>query len=170
MKRLLVVVDMQNDFITGTLGSAAAAEILPRVKQKIDEARQNGIDVAFTRDTHGEDYLSTPEGKTLPVPHCVRGTLGHEIADGLCFDGAKVIDKPTFGSFALADYVKENGYQRAELVGICTDICVVTNALLLKTACPNAEIAVYSGLTAGTSEEAHLAAIAVMKSCQVEIL
>lgn len=170
MKRLLIVVDMQNDFITGTLGNPAAAEILPRVKQKIDEARRNGIDVAFTRDTHGEDYLSTPEGKKLPVPHCVRGTRGHAIADGLYFEGAKVIDKFSFGSFALADYVKGNGYRRVELVGVCTDICVVTNALLLKTACPNAEIAVYGGLTAGTSEEAHSAAISVMRSCQVEIL
>ncbi|MBQ8884834.1 MAG: cysteine hydrolase [Clostridia bacterium] len=170
MKGALIVVDMQNDFIFGSLGSAEAEKILAPLKARIQAARKAGDDVIFTRDTHGKEYLSTPEGKKLPVPHCIKGTEGHELADGLYIEGAKLIDKPTFGSFELAEYVKKQGYAKVELVGVCTDICVVSNALLIKTTCPETEVAVNAALTAGTSKEAHEAALLTMRSCQVEIV
>ncbi len=170
MKRLLVVVDMQNDFITGAIGTSEAQEILPAVAQLIEEARRRGDTVVFTRDTHGEDYLSTQEGKKLPVVHCVKGTKGWEIADGLQKEGDIVLDKPSFGSPELARYVKENGFSRILFCGVCTDICVVSNALLVKAFCPEAELAVAARACAGTSPANHDAAIATMRCCQIEVV
>lgn len=169
-KKLLVVVDMQNDFIGGALGTQEAQNILPAVRARIADARKEGEEVAFTRDTHGEEYLSTQEGKNLPVPHCIAGTAGHEIAAGLCLAGERVFDKPAFGSIELAAYVKERGFAAVELVGVCTDICVISNALLIKAFCPEAEVCVRAGCCAGVTPQSHQTALAAMRACQVKIL
>ena len=169
-KKLLVVVDMQNDFIGGALGTQEAQSILPAVRARIADARKEGEEVAFTRDTHGEEYLSTQEGKNLPVPHCIAGTAGHEIAAGLCLAGERVFDKPAFGSIELAAYVKERGFAAVELVGVCTDICVISNALLIKAFCPEAEVCVRAGCCAGVTAQSHQTALAAMRACQVKIL
>ena len=170
MKKLLVVVDMQNDFVTGSLGSADAVAILPNVMEKVKLAREKGATVVFTRDTHFENYPSTQEGKKLPVTHCIKNTRGWEIADGLFKEGERVFDKPTFGSLELAQYVKEEGFDEVELVGVCTDICVVSNALLIKAYCPETGVKVDSGCCAGVTKESHQSALKTMESCQVEIL
>ena len=169
-KKLLVVVDMQNDFIGGALGTQEAQSILPAVRARIADARKEGEEVAFTRETHGEEYLSTKEGKNLPVPHCIAGTAGHEIAAGLCLAGERVFDKPAFGSIELAAYVKERGFAAVELVGVCTDICVISNALLIKAFCPEAEVCVRAGCCAGVTPQSHQTALAAMRACQVKIL
>lgn len=169
-KKLLVVVDMQNDFIGGALGTQEAQSILPAVRARIADARKEGEEVAFTRDTHGEEYLSTQEGKNLPVPHCIAGTAGHEIAAGLCLAGERVFDKPAFGSIELAAYVKERGFAAVELVGVCTDICVISNALLIKAFCPEAEVCVRAGCCAGVTPQSHQTALEAMRACQVKIL
>lgn len=169
-KKLLVVVDMQNDFIGGALGTQEAQSILPAVRARIADARKEGEVVVFTRDTHGDDYLSTQEGKNLPVPHCIAGTAGHEIAAGLCLAGERVFDKPAFGSIELAAYVKEGGFAAVELVGVCTDICVISNALLIKAFCPEAEVCVRAGCCAGVTPQSHQTALAAMRACQVKIL
>lgn len=169
-KKLLVVVDMQNDFIGGVLGTKEAQSILPAVRARIADARKEGEEVAFTRDTHGEEYLSTQEGKNLPVPHCIAGTAGHEIAAGLCLAGERVFDKPAFGSIELAAYVKERGFAAVELVGVCTDICVISNALLIKAFCPEAEVCVRAGCCAGVTPQSHQTALDAMRACQVKIL
>lgn len=170
--KYLIVVDMQNDFISMALGTKEALSILPRVKEKIE-----GFDgkVIFTRDTHGEDYLATREGRLLPVKHCIKGTLGWEIEDSLKACRADlVIDKPTFGSVALADYlVKENAEKTVEsvtLVGLCTDICVISNAMLIKASLPECEIVVDGNCCAGVTPESHARALGAMAACQITIL
>lgn len=169
-KKLLVVVDMQNDFIGGILGTKEAQNILPAVRARIADARKEGEAVVFTRDTHGDNYLSSQEGKNLPVPHCIAGTAGHEIAAGLCLAGERVFDKPAFGSIELAAYVKERGFAAVELVGVCTDICVISNALLIKAFCPEAEVCVRAGCCAGVTPQSHQTALDAMRACQVKIL
>ena len=170
MKKLLIVVDMQNDFITGTLGSPQAQEILPNVKAKIEGYKQSGGSVIFTRDTHRDNYLSTQEGRYLPVVHCVEGTHGHLIAGGLDIGGCEVFDKPNFGSTELAQRVAGGGFDEVELCGLCTDICVVSNALILKAALPETRITVDSRCCAGVTEESHNAALLTMKMCQVDVV
>ena len=170
MKRLLVIVDMQNDFLTGTLANADAERVLANVKQKLEWARSENIEIVFTRDTHSEDYLSTQEGKNLPVPHCLKGTWGWEIADGLCKGNEPVFDKPVFGSTELAAFVKEGGYTEVEVVGVCTDICVVSNVLLIKAYCPETVVTVDGNCCAGVTRESHEFALKTMSACQVRIL
>ena len=168
MKKALVIIDMQNDFITEALANPDAQAIVPDII-----AYMGGFDgdIFATRDTHGRDYLNTPEGKRLPVVHCVHGTHGWEIEDGissaLAAKNAKILDKPTFGSLNWACL---DGYDEIELIGTCTDICVVSNALILKALYPNALLRVRPALCAGTTKENHDAAIAVMRCCQVEIV
>ena len=169
MKRLLVVIDMQNDFVFGCLGTPEAQAILPAVQAKVNEYRANGDEIVFTRDTHSPDYLSTQEGKRLPVPHCVLGTEGWQIVDGL-HKGERVFDKPVFGSEELAEYVKAGGYDEVALVGVCTDICVLSNAVLIKTACPETPVKAYRDCCAGVTPESHTAALVALSSIQVEIL
>jgi nicotinamidase/pyrazinamidase len=171
-KRALIVVDMQNDFITGSLGTKDAVAIVPNVVQKIKRAADFGIDVIFTRDTHHENYLSTNEGLHLPVEHCIENTDGWKIADELSqyeADAVKIFDKPSFGSTALAGFIASEKYGDVELVGLCTDICVVSNALLIKANCPEITVHVDSSCCAGVTKKSHLAALATMKMCQVEI-
>ena len=170
MKKLLIVVDMQNDFITGALGSPQAQAILPNVIAKIEHYKQNGGKVIFTRDTHYDNYLSTQEGKYLPVAHCIKGTQGHMIADKLDTTGCELLDKPTFGSLELAKRAAEGDYDEIELCGLCTDICVVSNAIILKAQLPETKITVDPLCCAGVTEESHNAALLTMKMCQVNII
>ena len=170
MADLLVVVDMQNDFITGALGTPEAQAILPAVQGRIRLARSRGETVVFTRDTNGENYLSTQEGENLPVPHCIRGTEGWQIAEGLVQEGDAVFDKPAFGSPALAKFAAERAFRHAELIGVCTDICVISNALLLKAFCPEMPVRVRASCCAGVTPQSHEQALAAMRSCQIKIL
>ena len=170
MKRVLIVVDMQNDFITGSLGSDMAQRIVPRVDAKVRSYREHGDSIIFTRDTHGEAYLDSAEGKYLPVVHCIKGTTGHEITAMLHPEGDMIYDKPNFGSLPLADLVAEGHYDEIELCGLCTDICVVSNALILKARLPETRIIVDAACCAGVTEESHQAALLTMKMCQVEVL
>ena len=166
MKKTLIVVDMQNDFIDMALGTAEAVAIVPKVRQKIQTYVQNGDTVIFTRDTHGEDYLQTPEGKKLPVKHCIRGTKGWEIAQGLYVDGCKIIDKPNFGW----PHWDAEELQNVEIIGLCTDICVVSNALIIKAMFPDAQVQVDASCCAGVTPQSHEAALLTMKMCQIDVI
>ena len=172
MDKILIVVDMQKDFVTGALGSKEAQAIVPNVVKKVKEF--DGT-VLFTRDTHGENYMDTQEGRNLPVVHCIKGTDGWQIIPELQeFAKGKIFDKPTFGSVELAEYVKElankvGGVISVELIGVCTDICVVSNALLIKAFCGEVPVSVDSSCCAGVTVDAHNAALATMKSCQVQV-
>lgn len=166
MKKTLIVVDMQNDFIDGTLGTKEAQAIVDRVRAKIEQYRLVGDRVIFTRDTHGEDYLDTPEGKKLPVKHCIRGTYGWQIEKSLNAEGCTIIDKPTFGWTSWDEW----DFEEVELVGLCTDICVVSNALLLKALFPEAAISVDASCCAGVTTQSHEAALTTMKMCQIDVI
>jgi nicotinamidase-related amidase len=170
MKKLLIVVDMQNDFITGALGSAQAKKILPDVKAKIEGYKQNGYKIIFTRDTHFENYLDTQEGKFMPVIHCIEGSVGHLITNELSTEGCEIFDKPTFGSLALATRVAAESFDEIELCGLCTDICVVSNAVILKARLPETRITVDAACCAGVTDESHKAALLTMKMCQVSVI
>ena len=170
MNKLLIVIDMQNDFITGPLGSSQARRIVAAVKAKVEEYRQNGAKIIFTRDTHSSNYLSTQEGKYLPITHCIEGTEGHSIAGELNTDGCIIFDKPTFGSLELAKQVAEGGFDELELCGLYTDICVVSNAIILKAQLPETKISVDGHCCAGVTEESHKAALLTMKMCQVDVI
>lgn len=174
-KKVLCVIDMQNDFITGSLGTPEAQAILPKVEEKIAATDHDTI-VIFTRDTHTEDYLNTLEGKNLPVPHCIAGTHGWEIAENLTkyFLGTLwAINKPTFGSTDLMKELKsieeEYGEIELEFVGLCTGICVLSNAILARATFPNTEIVVDSSCCACVSPESHKTALEAMKLCQITI-
>jgi nicotinamidase-related amidase len=166
MKKTLIVVDMQNDFIDMALGTDEAVAILPKVKDKIRRYVANGDEVLFTRDTHDENYLNTPEGQKLPVPHCIRGTKGWEIAPGLYVEGCKIIDKPNFGW----PHWNEETLEDVELIGLCTDICVVSNALIIKATFPYANVTVDASCCAGVTPESHNAALTTMQMCQINII
>ena len=166
MKKTLIVVDMQNDFIHMALGTPEAVAIVPRVKAKIQACRDAGYEIIYTRDTHGPEYLSTPEGKKLPVEHCIRGSKGWEIADGLYVPGCKIIDKPNFGWPHWDQEVLED----VELIGLCTDICVVSNALIIKATFPDAAVKVDKSCCAGVTPESHEAALTTMQMCQIDIV
>jgi nicotinamidase-related amidase len=172
LKKVLVVVDMQNDFISGALGGKDAQSILPEVVKIINEKSAAGYEVIFTQDTHGKDYLSTPEGKALPVTHCVKGTRGWQLEGSVAAlsENCKIFQKPTFGSVELFDYLKKINPSVVEFVGVCTDICVVSNALGIKAFLPCAEIIVHANACAGTSKENHNAALTTMRSCQIKIV
>lgn len=171
MRKILVVIDMQNDFIDGALGTKEAEAIVENVKAKIRSYDPH--DVIATRDTHEVNYLSTQEGRYLPVEHCIRGTEGwevrHDIAELL--EEAQVYDKPTFGSTQMAAdlaALSEREELEIELVGLCTDICVVSNALLIKAYLPEARISVDPSCCAGVTPESHEAALATMRMCQID--
>lgn len=168
--KLLIVVDMQKDFIDGALGTSQAVAIVPKVREKIEAYRAAGDMVIFTRDTHGENYLTTQEGRNLPVVHCVKGTPGWGIAAELPVGDSAVVDKPTFGSVSLAHRVARlEGLEAIELVGLCTDICVISNALLLKATLPELPISVDAACCAGVTPESHQNALAAMKMCQIAV-
>ena len=164
MRKILIVVDMQRDFIDLALGTKEAAAIVDAVKEKIGAYPPDSIFV--TMDTHGANYLQTQEGKFLPVEHCIRGTAP-------VLAGAKVFEKPTFGSVQLAEELKalsETEELELELVGLCTDICVISNALLLKAFLPEVRITVDASCCAGVTPQKHLAALETMRSCQVAVV
>jgi nicotinamidase-related amidase len=164
--KTLIVVDMQNDFIDGALGTKEAVAIVPNVKKKIEEYKARGDEIIFTRDTHFENYLETNEGKKLPVPHCVRNTHGWHIADGLAVEGCDCINKITFGWTEWKYY----NFDEVEIVGLCTDICVVSNALILKATFPEINITVDASCCAGVTPESHKAALLTMKMCQINVI
>ena len=172
MRKLLIVIDMQNDFIDAALGTEEAAAIVGAVKNKIRS--YSAENVIATMDTHGENYLETQEGVNLPVRHCIKGTEGWQIRPDIAelLTGAKIYEKPTFGSTALAAELKELSLKEEielEIVGLCTDICVVSNALLLKAFMPEVKISVDASCCAGVTKEKHLAALETMRSCQIYV-
>lgn len=166
--KYLVVVDMQNDFIDGALGTPEAQAIVPYVKARIESF--DG-EVIFTRDTHFEDYPQSAEGKKLPVSHCVKGTHGWQIREELdALRKTEPIDKITFGSRALATFFDGKDVESITLLGLCTDICVISNALLLKAFYPEVPLSVDSRGCAGVTPESHKNALSAMAMCQVDIL
>ena len=170
MKKAIVVVDMQKDVIDGALGTKEAQAMLPRMEAKLAAARAAGTALVFTMDTHGEDYLATQEGKRLPVPHCIRGTEGWEIAASLqpfVRAAAAVVEKPAFGSTELPALLED--CDEIELVGLCTDICVISNALVLKAFYPEKKISVDASCCAGVTPASHAEALRAMKMCQVDV-
>lgn len=172
--KILIVVDMQNDFIDGVLGTREAVAIVPHVKEKIEAYRAEKNTVIFTRDTHGEDYLQTQEGRKLPVEHCIRGTRGWKISEKLDTADSQIIDKPSFGSYELveklAELDKQDTLESVELVGLCTDICVISNAMLVKNRFPELQVIVDAACCAGVMPETHMTALRAMDMCQIEIL
>lgn len=171
MRKILIVIDMQNDFIDGALGTPEAQAIVPAVVRKIRSYPVR--DVFATRDTHPVDYLSTQEGTHLPVPHCIKGTDGWQLRPEVAklVPADHVFDKPTFGSTELARAMKqmaEHEELQLELVGLCTDICVVSNALLLKAVLPEVRISVDPACCAGVTPQKHEAALETMRSCQIQ--
>lgn len=150
MSRLLIVVDMQKDFIDGALGFEGADRIIPGIAEKISEYEKSGDEIVYTLDTHHEDYMETQEGKNLPVPHCIEGTDGYLVCDGLrpLLEGKKVFKKPTFGSLELGNYINGRDYTEIEVCGLVSNICVVSNAVIAKAAATEAEIIVDRKLTA----------------------
>lgn len=170
--KLLIVVDMQNDFIDGALGTKEAVGIVDKVKDKIFEYKCNYDPIIFTRDTHGNSYLETQEGKNLPVVHCIYGTHGWEITDKLNTEPFETINKESFGSIYLAEYIKHKypTVKEIELVGLCTDICVISNAMILKAKFPETLITVDASCCAGVTPESHRNALAAMKMCQINVI
>ena len=166
--KYLIVVDMQNDFTTGSLGSPHAAAIIPQVVEKVKSF--DGT-VIFTRDTHGEDYMQTQEGRNLPVIHCIKDTPGWQICDELLPFAETVVDKPTFGSTALAHLLASSAesMEEIELCGLCTDICVISNAMILKAAFPEVKMTVDASCCAGVTVESHNTALNAMKAVQIEV-
>lgn len=169
MSRTLIVVDVQNDFVTGSLGTKEAQAIIPNVQKKIQEYVSRGDQIIFTRDTHFENYLETNEGKHLPVEHCILGTEGWLIVQGLVPEGYPVgyINKETFGYDRWCD---KHFSDEIELIGLCTDICVISNALILKAMFPKNTIIVDASCCAGVTPDRHKAALETMKSCQIEVI
>ena len=169
MSKILIVVDMQNDFIDGSLGSKEAVAIVPYVKSKIEEFDGK---VLFTRDTHFEDYLSTQEGRNLPVMHCIKGSDGWNIQPDLeALRKTDAIDKLTFGSKDLVDILKkEESIDSIEFVGLCTDICVISNVMVVKAFFPEIPLIVDAKGCAGVSVESHMNALNAMKICQVNVI
>lgn len=174
MKKILVVVDMQKDFVDGALGTSEAVAIVDNVVNKIDKF--DG-DIIVTYDTHFENYMETQEGKNLPVPHCIKGTdgwqLDSKVQAALKNKAYRVIEKPTFGSTELPEYIKVN-YSNTEvefeLIGLCTDICVVSNALMLKANFIESKVSVDASCCAGVTVDSHNAALTTMKMCQVNVI
>ena len=169
MNKYLIVVDVQKDFVDGALGTPEAQKIIPRIKEKLAEYRANGGKIIFTRDTHQEDYLETNEGKHLPVRHCIEGTDGWKIYEGLTESDSVILNKPTFGYLGWGTHIEASEALEIELVGLCTDICVASNALILKATFPEAVITVDSSACAGVTPASHEAALNTMRMCQVEV-
>ena len=167
MKKTLIVVDMQNDFIDGALGTKEAQAIVPNVKKKIEEYKARGDEIIFTRDTHPANYLETNEGKHLPVEHCIQGTYGWLVAEEVNYPEYRYINKRTFGH---THWEYEKDFEEIEIVGLCTDICVVSNALILKAQFPEINITVDASCCAGVTPESHQAALTTMKMCQINVI
>ena len=168
MRELLVVIDYQNDFVTGALGNPAAAALEPGIAARVAAQLERGGRVLFTRDTHGTDYLNTREGRFLPVAHCIKGSQGWGVRDGV-----SIVDKPTFGCAALpaeAEALCGGAPDSIEICGVVTDICVVSNAVLLHSAFLNARVAVLKDLCAAATPEGHARALALLAGMGYEIV
>lgn len=173
MKKILVVVDFQKDFVIGSLGFPNAVSLENKILEKIQEYRAAGGEVVFTFDTHGEDYLKTQEGRNLPVPHCLKNTEGWKLYGKVAEargSSDKCFEKRTFGSLELAEYLSQNAYDRVELVGLVSNICVISNAVLAKAALPEAEIIVDAQCTACADEAMNQKALDVMRGLQIGIV
>lgn len=185
--RVLVVVDVQNDFVSGSLGSATAQPIIPHMRKRIKDYADGDTLILFTKDTHDENYDKTMEGYHLPVAHCIRGTPGwslvkdiSSLADGysnfLIYSNEEIVRsrilKDTFGSVKLGELLKKHEYDITDItfMGFCTDICVISNVLLTKAFLPNTRIIVDASCCAGSTEEKHRAALEVMKSCHIDVI
>ena len=168
--KTLIAIDLQNDFIDGALGTKEAVAIIPNVKKKIEEYKSAGNQIIFTRDTHYDNYMETSEGKHLPVPHCIIGTDGWNIHSEIDIPECVHLNKETFG-FIYWNWCDEDFYgEEIELVGLCTDICVVSNAMLLKAMFPEIKITVDASCCAGVTPETHKAALQTMKMCQINVI
>ncbi len=170
MRKVIVVIDMQNDFIDGALGTKEAQVMLPHLVAKLE--REKDALLIFTQDTHSKNYMETQEGRNLPVPHCIKPEKGWEIAPSLqpfVKKAAAVIEKPAFGSLELPKAVAKLQPDEVELVGLCTDICVISNAMILKAAFPELPAAVDASCCAGVTPASHDNALQAMKMCQVDI-
>ena len=177
MAKLLIVVDMKKDFIDGALGTKEAVAIVPNVVEKIKEFQAAGDFIIFTKDTHFENYMETQEGRNLPVEHCIKGTEGHEICDEIKavvdLDKYKTYEKLTFGSSELASDLNHGIYDAVEsvtLVGLCTDICVISNAMICKTFMTETPIYIAADCCAGVTPESHENALKAMEMCQIKIV
>lgn len=172
MKKLLMVIDYQNDFVCGALGFAQAKKLEAPIGARIEAYRREGQDVLFTFDTHGGDYLETQEGKKLPLPHCIVDTAGWQLYGkirSLYQDDMPVFYKPTFGSLALGNYLKDKAYDQIELVGVVTNMCVIANAVIAKAALPEAEIIINTACVASSDEALHQKALEVMAGMQMTL-
>ena len=172
MKKCLVVVDYQNDFVSGSLGFEKAKELDSKIANLIEKYHNNSDDVVFTLDTHYDDYMNTIEGKSLPVPHCIKGTIGHNLYGKVSHsvkESDLLFEKNTFGSGKLFEYLKNNRYSSIELVGVVTNICVISNAVIAKTAQPETEIIVNKNLVASNDDKLNDEALSVMSSFQIKI-
>ena len=174
---VLIVVDMQNDFVDGALGTAEAVAIVPNVVRRVTEGAERGEAIFFTRDTHETAYLDSQEGHNLPVPHCIRDTDGWQlndaVAEALSDRAYTVVEKPTFGAVTLPEVVEQLAGDEeftVELIGLCTDICVVSNAMLLKAAFPEADMSVDAACCAGVTPASHQAALTTMSCCQITVI
>lgn len=169
--KVLAIIDMQKDFIDGALGTKEAVAIVPKVAARLAQARADGETVVFTRDTHHADYLLTQEGRNLPVPHCLEGTDGWQIDAALAVEDAPVFDKPGFGSPALIEYLRSlPALEGVEFIGLCTDICVITNAMMTKVALPEVPLSVRADCCAGVTPQSHETALQAMRVCQISIV
>jgi nicotinamidase-related amidase len=168
--KILIVVDMQNDFIDGSLGTAEAEAIVPAVINKIKQYEDDGNLIIYTKDTHFDNYLETSEGRNLPVEHCIKGTAGHDIPSDVLRSHDLIFEKLTFGSVELASYLEGGDFDSVELIGLCTDICVISNALLIKAHFPEKEVVVDSSCCAGVTPQTHAAALTTMKMCQIKVI
>ena len=173
--KVLIIVDMQHDFIDGSLANESAKKIIPSIKKELESGEYSHI--IFTRDTHDSNYLSTSEGKHLPVEHCIKDTEGWEINEDLLDtaryynDSITFLNKPTFGSLELLSHIQSCGnFEEVVFVGTCTDICVISNALILKAMEPNIEISVIADCCAGTNLDRHISALDVMETCQINVI
>ena len=173
MKKILIVVDYQKDFVDGSLGFDKAVTLEKAIGQKIELYKQNGYEVVFTLDTHNDNYLQTQEGKNLPVPHCIRNTDGWNVYGkiaGCCDETTKCFEKATFGSLELAAYLANKEYASVELIGVVSNICVISNAILAKAALPEAEIIVDVSCTASFDESLNQKALDVMQGLQIKVI
>ena len=169
--KVLAIIDMQKDFIDGALGTKEAIAIVPKVAARLAQARADGETVVFTRDTHHADYLLTQEGRKLPVPHCLEGTDGWQIDAALAVEDAPVFDKPGFGSPALIEYLRSlPTLEGVDFIGLCTDICVITNAMMTKGALPEVPLYVRADCCAGVTPQSHETALQAMRMCQISIV
>lgn len=172
MKKCLIVVDYQNDFVTGSLGFKKAEQLDDRIAEKIEKYRSENWEIVFTFDTHEENYLNTNEGRNLPVAHCIKGTDGHKLygkTANMLKQSDKCFYKPSFGSAELFEYLKAEKFDIVELCGVVTNICVISNAVLAKTALPEAEVSVDSACVASNDDSLNKSALDVMQRLQINV-